>query len=149
MPQDGKKFSLIKPTVNTPFKIDFDWWRQNDSNWRIFLLDFLCDEHKNAFSIQHDDQLIDAIDPETAEVTQVDGLLYELINHCAQQEGFLKQNLPLVAQIFRIFLSNSNQPLNANQLSEIIGKPARTILVTIGGHRVYKGIRPVLEKQPK
>ena len=144
MPEGGKKLSLIKPTVNTSFKIDFDWWQQNDSNWRIFLLDFLCDKHKEAFADQNGNQLIDAIDPETAEVTQVDGLLYELINHCAQQEGFLKQNLPLVAQIFRIFLSNGNQPLDANQLSEKTGKPARTILVTIGGHRVYKGIRPFL-----
>ena len=144
MPESGKKLSLIKPTVNTPFKIDFDWWQQNDSNWRVFLLDFLCENHKAAFADQNGNQLIDAIDPETAEVTQVDGLLYELINHCAQQEGFLKQNLPLVAQIFRIFLSNGNQPLDANQLSEKTGKPARTILVTIGGHRVYKGIRPFL-----
>jgi len=136
--------SLIKPTLDTPFKIDFDWWQENDSNWRIFLLDFLCDDHRETFSEQDDTRMIDAIDPETAEVTQVDGLLYELTNHCAKQEGFMNTNLPLVGQIFRIFLANGNQALNANQLAEITGKAAKTILVTIGGHRVYKGIRPFI-----
>ena len=27
---EDKRFSLVKPTVNTPFHIDFEWWRQND-----------------------------------------------------------------------------------------------------------------------
>ncbi len=142
MPETVKRISLVKPLPTTPFRIDFDWWKENDSNWRIFLHDFLCDEHKEAFSSFDDTPLIDAIDPETAQVTQVDGLLYVLINHCAQQEGFLKENLPLVSQIFRIFLSNGNKSLTPNELSEMINKPALTILVTIGGHRVYKGIRP-------
>lgn len=144
MPETSKKISLVKPTVSTPFKIDFDWWQENDSNWRVFLFDFLCEEHKAAFTNQDDTQQIDAIDPDTAEVTQVDGLLYELINHCAQQEDFINQNLPLIGQIFRIFLANGNLPLNPAQLEEKTGKPAKTILVTIGGHRVYKGIRPCM-----
>jgi hypothetical protein len=29
--------SLIKPNLNTPFHIDFSWWKENDNNWRIFL----------------------------------------------------------------------------------------------------------------
>jgi hypothetical protein len=146
MADPEKRMSLIKPTPTTPFKIDFDWWQENDSNWRVFLLDFLCDDHREAFAgEQNDVRLIDAVDPQTAKVTQVDGLLYELINHCAKQEGFLNENIPLVAQIFRILLANGNKPLNADQLSEKTGKPAKTILVTIGGHRVYKGIRPFLE----
>jgi len=145
MPETRKKKSLIKPSVTTPFKIDFDWWQDHDSNWRIFLLDFLCDEHKEAFADKNDSPMIDAIDPQTAQVTRVDGLLYELINHCAQQDGFLNKNLPLVGQIFRIFLANGNKPLNSEQLAEKTGRPTRTILVTIGGHRVYKGIRPYLE----
>jgi len=136
--------SLIKPSPDTPFRIDFDWWKENDSNWRIFLRDFLCDEHKEAFMEIGDPQFIDAVDPETAEVTQVDGLLYVLMKHCAQQEGFIQENIPLVGRIFRIFLANGNKPLNAKELAERINKPARTILITIGGHRVYKGIRPYL-----
>ena len=142
MPEAIKKFSLIKPTTDTPFRIDFDWWQESDSNWRIFLFDFLCEDHKDSFSKHPGSEMIDAVDPETAEVTQVDGLLFVLMNHCAKQEGFLRENLPLVSQIFRFFLSNGNKPTSPDQLSAILNKPARTILITIGGHRVYKGIRP-------
>ena len=91
-----------------------------------------------------DTQKIDAIDPVTAEITQVDGLLFALINHCAKQEGFYNDNLPLVSQIFRILLANGNKAQTALELSEITGKPARTILITLGGHQVYKGIRPYI-----
>jgi hypothetical protein len=144
---DGKKkFSLVKPTVDTPFHIDFDWWKETDSNWRIFLLSFLCEKHQEVFTNKSDSMIIDAIDPETAEVNSVDGLLYTLMNHCAKKGDFIPKNLPLIGRVFRIFLANGNEPLTPSQLSEIAKKPARTILVTIGGYKVYKGIRPI---QPK
>jgi hypothetical protein len=48
-----------------------------------------------------------------------------------------------VDSVFKVFIINGNQPLNAIELAERIGKPADTILRTIGTTRVYKGIRPV------
>jgi hypothetical protein len=143
MPGDKKRFSLVKPTIETPFRIDFEWWKETDSNWRIFLFDFLCEDHQQFFSEMGDSVIIDSVDPETAEVQKVDGFLYTLMNHCAHVDGFIPENLPLISHIFRIFLANNNQSLSPNQLSEIVKRPARTILVTLGGHRVYKGIRPI------
>ncbi|MEW6094060.1 MAG: hypothetical protein AB1531_08860, partial [Chloroflexota bacterium] len=84
-----KKFSLLKPTLQTPFHVDFEWWRANDSNWRVALHDMLCSEHQEAFSGLTEGQMIDWVDPETAEVRQMDGLQTTLINHCAQQADFL------------------------------------------------------------
>jgi len=146
MPEENKKFSLVKPTVDTPFRIDFDWWQKTDSNWRIFLFGFLCEKHQEVFSDMNDSQKIDAIDPETAEILPVDAFLYTLMNHCAKSDDFIPDNLPLIGRIFRIFLANGNEPLTPEQLSELVNKPARTILITIGGHQVYKGIRPIQEK---
>ena len=143
MSDDKKKFSLVKPTVDTPFHIDFDWWQETDSNWRIFLFNFLCEKHQEVFSDKNDSFKIDAVDPETAEVHLVDGFLHTLMSHCAKTENFMPDNLPLIGRIFRIFLANGNEPLTPHQLSEIVNKPARTILVTIGGYQVYKGIRPI------
>ena len=141
MPEVTKRRSFLRPTIDTPFHIDFEWWQDNDSNWRIFLQSYLCEAHQELFKGQEDNVVIDAIDPETAEVKQVDGLLYELMNHCAKQEDFINDNMPLVAKIFRIFLSNGNKPLSPNDLSDLVGKPARTVLVTLTGPQVYKGIR--------
>jgi hypothetical protein len=138
-----KKFSFVKPTINTPFHIDFDWWQETDSNWRVFLYSFLCEQHQADFSDKDDKFIIDTVDPENAEIHAVDGLLHTLMTHCAQKKDFIPPNLPLVGQIFRTFLANGNNPLTSQQLSELINRPAKTILITIGGYQVYKGIRPV------
>jgi hypothetical protein len=143
MPVTDKKFSYVKPTMSTPFHIDFDWWKETDSNWRVFLFSFLCEQHQVDFTDKDDSFIIDTVDPETAEIHPKDGLLYSLMTHCAQLENFIPGNLPLVGQIFRTFLANGNTPLSSQQLSDLINRPAKTILATIGGYQVYKGIRPV------
>lgn len=138
-------FSLVKPTLETPFHIDFDWWIEHDANWRVFLLDFLCDEHRALYAEKDQNIQIDSIDPQTAEVKRVDGLLNTLVEHCAQQEGFISKNTTLVNMIFKIFLANGNKPLNSNQLAELTEKPAATILRTFSGAQIFKGIRPLQE----
>jgi len=137
-----KKFSLVKPTVNTPFHIDFDWWKQHDNNWRIYLQSCLCADHKLLYSETTDVILVDWVDPNTAEVHSVDGLQHILMSHCAIQPEFLTNFTTLVDSTFRILLANGNTPLTPKQLEEKIGKPAETILRTLSGLNIYKGIRP-------
>jgi hypothetical protein len=139
---ETKKFSLLKPTVQTPFHVDFDWWRTNDNNWHVSLRDMLCAEHQEALAGFSEDHLIDWIDPETAEVMQMEGLQTTLINHCAQQPGFVDTHTVLVEAIFRLFLANGNKPLTPTDLGEKLGRPPEMILKTVAGLRVYKGIRP-------
>jgi hypothetical protein len=137
-----KKFSLVKPTIQMPFHIDFDWWRANDENWHVALQSMLCPEHQEAFATLPDGQTIDWVDPETAEVHQMDGLQYTLIQHCAKQVGFLDDHTAVVEAIFRILLANGNTPMSAEELAARLNRPAETILKTIAGGRVYKGLRP-------
>jgi len=87
---------------------------------------------------------VDWVDPQTAEVTRVDGLQHELITHCARQEGFITLQTALVDAVFRTFLANSNQPLTPEELSVILGRPALTILKTLSGLKVLQGIRPCM-----
>jgi hypothetical protein len=142
---ESKRSSLIKPKLTTPFKIDFDWWKKHDRDWRVFLRSFLCEEHQALFENSDNDEVIDWVDPNTAEVTQVDGLLHVLITHCAKQEGFLGERMALVDSVFRVLLSNGNKPMNSQELGEMLNRPPSTILRTLSGIRVYKGIRPVLD----
>jgi hypothetical protein len=141
MQEVKKPISLVRPTTETQFHIDFDWWRESDANWRIFLFEFLCEKHQENFRDKADTVKIDAVDPETAEVKSVDGFLHELIHHCAKQPDFINETMPMVAQIFRIFLSNGNKPLSSDELAALINRPARTILATLTGPQIYKGIR--------
>ena len=139
---EAKKFSLLKPTLQTPFHVDFDWWRVSDHNWHIALHDMLCTEHQDAFSGFVEGSLFDWIDPETAEIYSMDGLQTTLINHCAQQPGFLDQHTVLVEAIFRIFLANGNRQLTPLDLGARLNRQPEIILKTLAGPRVYKGIRP-------
>ncbi len=136
--------SLLKPSVKTKFQVDFDWWKSQDRNWRHSLLAFLCEEHQALFAAYENEANIDLVDLQTGEVTQGDAILNTLVEHCALQEGFISPNAPLVDSIFKVFLVNHNKAMNAEELSVLLGKPAQTILSTIGTGRVYKGIRPIL-----
>ncbi len=140
-----KRFSLVKPNKQTRFHIDFDWWGQNDRNWRVDLFGFLCLEHQEAFSGVRDDNVIDWVDPETAEVQQVDGLQHILITHCAKQSRFIDDRTTLVESAFRLFLSNGNTPLTPVELAGHLGRSPSVILQTLSGSRVYKGLRPCPE----
>jgi hypothetical protein len=140
--------SLLKPNVKTPFHIDFDWWKQNERDWHVFLRSFLCEEHQQTFAELEEGELIDWIDPETAEVKQVDGVQHALISHCALLPEFLSERTAMVESVFRTFLANGNIPMSAEDLSKRLGRPADTILKTISGARVYRGLRPMQNNQP-
>jgi hypothetical protein len=137
-----KRFSLVKPTLQTQFHIDFDWWGQNDRDWRIFLQSLLCAEHQEAFAELPEDQMVDYIDPETAEVQQVDGLQHVLISHCAQQPTFITEHTALVDAVFRTFLANGNTAMTPVELGSQLSRSPDVILKTLTGTRVYRGLRP-------
>jgi len=143
---NSKRRSLIKPKVTTPFKIDFEWWKKHDRDWRVYLRGFLCDEHKALFESTENDEIIDWVDPKTGEVTQVDALFHTLMTHCAKQVDFLNSKMALVDSVFRILLANGNRPMTPEELGDRTNRPASTILRTLSGIRVYKGIRPVLDQ---
>lgn len=142
MMPEVKKFSLIKPTIKTPFQIDFEWWKQSDSNWRVYLRDSLCPEHRKAFEGAREDVTVDWIDADTAEVKEVDGLQHVLITHCAKQAGFLDEHTSIVDAVFRTLLANSNSPMTPLELGESIKHSPDLILRTFSGIKAYKGIRP-------
>lgn len=140
-----KRMSLVRPTVKTRYHIDYDWWSQHDRDWRVYLRSFLCPEHQQAFAnIDAFDQ-VDWVDPDTAEVQRVDGLQNILITHCAKQRSFINQHATLVDSVFRIFLANGNTPLAPEELADQLGRDPVTILKTLSGLRVYKGLRPLME----
>lgn len=136
------KFSLIKPNLDTPFHIDFDWWLHHDRDWRVYLRSLMCAEHQEVFSSWQGDNMIDWINPQTAEVKFVDGMQHVLMSHCAKEPEFLTARTSLVESVFRLFLTRGNQPLTARELANELGRPETTILKTLAGVRVYRGLRP-------
>jgi hypothetical protein len=137
------RFAMLKPNIQTPFQIDFDWWKQNENDWHVHLRSLLCEMHRDMFSAMETGQMIDHVDAATAEVRQIDGLQHILIAHCAQQPEFLDAHTAVVDAVFRVLLANGNSPMTSAELAMHLGKSPEIILKTLSGPRVYKGIRQV------
>ncbi len=134
----------IKPTLKTKFHIDFNWWAQPKKNLRRVLLSHGCDAVQPLAAENATPQMMDWVDPETGQVFEIDQLWQAIRQHCADDSEFIPESLALTASIFRLFLVNDNAPLTPVEIEQQLGKrDARTILRTIGGKRVYDGIRAV------
>jgi len=138
----------IKPTLNTKFHIDYEWWNREGQELRVYLLSHLDDAHRAYFDEHRDTEKIDWIDPVTAEVRQVDAL-QRALQEASQREDFISPQTSLVDVVFRVFLANGNTPLTPIELGERTGRSPMTILRTLGGTTVYKGIRPVVSSSPE
>ncbi|HWS24052.1 MAG TPA: hypothetical protein VN226_06425 [Anaerolineales bacterium] len=135
---------LNKPSRKTKFHIDYDWWKKNEKDWHVHLRGLLCETHQRFFDTNPELSTIDNIDPVTGEVTEMDAIQQIILAHCSQQPEFISTETQLVESVFRTFLSNGNLPLDCDELAEKINKSANTILITLSGPRVYKGIRPIV-----
>lgn len=132
---------LIKPSLETLFYIDYDWWETSRDDLNIYLMTHLSQEQRDNLEDVDNDEIFDYVHPETGEVFQLDALGLA-IQESAKNEEFITEHISLIDSVFRAFLVNDNRPLNAKELAEITGRDANTILKTIGGIRVYRGIRP-------
>jgi hypothetical protein len=140
-----KPSALIKPTLDTRFHVDYDWWKiSSTEDLRTYLLSHLLPDQRDRLSQTTEERVVDYIHPETGEVQQLDelGLAIQL---AAKDPNFINPQTSLVDSIFRVFLANGNIPQTPRELAEHIGRPAAVILKTLMGGRVYKGIRPESE----
>jgi hypothetical protein len=136
---------LVRPTVDTRFHIDFGWWEKAERDWEVYLRSHLCEQHRASYAELETSSMVDWVDPVTAEVTRVPGIQHTVISHCTRLPDYITPQTTLVDAVFRVFLANGNTPLSATKLGERLGRPAPTIVKTLSGPRVYKGIRPYTE----
>ncbi len=139
----ARHLRLLKPTLDTPFHIDHEWWERSGLDLRVELRSHLCAAHREVYADHYDTEIIDWVDPRTAEVTRVDGLQHIIREHCSREPGYIGSDISLVDAVFRVFLSNGNLPLSARDLASVTGRPAERILRTLSGRVTYKGLRPV------
>lgn len=138
--------SYAKPTLETRFHIDYDWWERSNQDLGLYLREHLCEQHRAVDAEEYEDgTLIDWIDPETGLVWLVDRLIYTLLSHCSQQPEYITERTSLVDVVFRTLLAAANRPMTPIELAERTGRSAEVILRTLAGRKVYKGLRPVID----
>jgi len=142
MPPIPKPSALVKPTLETKFHIDYSWWERSNDDLRTYLLSHLLPEQRERLS-QEDGEAaaVDYIDPETAEVRQLDALQIA-IQEAALDPSFINEHTSTVDSVFRVFLANGNTPQTPVQLAEYTHRDADVILKTLNGRTIYKGLRP-------
>ena len=133
-----------RPTVDTRFHIDLDWWRENNRDIRVYMRDMLCPECRVSYSEGALQGEIDWVDEQTAEVRRVDGLWHTLRTCCSQRSSFIAPHTPVIEAVFRTFVANGNKPLSVQELYELLDRrPPQTLLRILTAGPVYMGIRPV------
>ncbi len=133
----------VRTTPDTKFYIDYDWWEKSDLDIKTYLYTRLPIEDDANLDMERD--VVDLVDTETGQVRQVDGFQYVVQTYFSRlPKDFLLQT-SMVDAIFCALLANANKPMTAKELSEQVRKPINTVLKTLGGPRIYQGIRPLIE----
>ncbi len=132
-----------RPSLETKFHIDHDWWQSTGKDLRVAVRGQLCRDCQARFPDHRNLEAVDWVDPETAEVVRTDALLQTLRSDCSRKPEFISSGNSIVTNVFRIFLLNGNQPLTPVELArQIAWVGADTILRTLVSGQVYMGLRP-------
>jgi hypothetical protein len=133
----------IKPTLDTPFHIDFAWWQEKSNNLRGFLQGHVCTNATELLA-ENEGRTFDWVDPAPGEVFTIDLAWHIIYQRCQNDPDFFDPRIPLTTAIFRAFIANNNKPLTPVEIFEKIQKKnPEMILGTIGSRQIYKGIKPV------
>ena len=136
--------ALVKrPTPDTKFHIDFDWWERSELDLKTYLFSRL--DFGDESSLDMGVEQVDLVDEKTGEVRTVDGFQYALQAYFSQLPEEFVRHTSLVDAVFYVLLANANRPMTAGELADWVGREPEVILKTLSGHRVYQGIRPLYD----
>jgi hypothetical protein len=138
-----------RPTLDTKFHIDFDWWENTGRDLRVYLQQHLCDECRSVYTSHLGSETVDWIDPDTAQVSRVDGLWHALRTHCSALPDYVTAATPMTDAVFRTFLANGNRPLSPVELGAKLNRSPNVILRVLGRGRVYDGIKPAPDEKKR
>ena len=135
--------SLKRVTADTQFYIDYDWWDKSQLDLKTYLVSRLSIDDESAFDTNSEE--VDLVNPNTGEVHRVDGFQYVVQTYFSKLPDDFLSRASLVDAVFCVLLANANQPMTAAEISEKSQRPVNVILKTIGGPKIYQGIRPVID----
>lgn len=139
-----KLTSLKRTTPETKFFIDFEWWEESNLDLKTYLLSRFALDEESGFETEFDK--VDLVDPQTGEVHQVDGFQYLIRAYFHRLPDDFIAHASLVDAAFCVLLSNANQPMSAREIAKRIGRPADVVVRTLGGTKIYQGIRPIFDE---
>lgn len=140
-----KGLSLKRITADTPFTIDYEWWQKSELDLKTYLFSRLSIEAEVEMDSSSDQ--VDLVDEETGEVVTVDGFEFMVQTYFNQLPEDFAERMSLVDAVFCVLLANANRPMTVREIADKVKRPVDTILRTVGGPKIYLGIRPVPEEE--
>ena len=136
-----KKLSFNKPTPETKFYVDYDWWQESNLDLNAYLFRHLSlDKYIN---LDPELEEVDLIDAQTGEVRRVQGFEYMVQTHFSQLSEEYIASASFVDAVFCVLLANGNEPMTAREIAERVQRATDVVLKTLAGPTIYKGIRPI------
>lgn len=145
-PRPQLKASVLKRTTpETPFYIDDEWWQKSDLDLKTYLFSRLSIDR--TVTVENETESVDLVDDKTGEVITLDGFQYMVQTYFHQLPDDFAERMSLVDAVFCVLLANTGKALTAEEIGKRIKRPTETILRTLGGPKVYLGIRPILDDE--
>lgn len=132
---------LNRPTADTKFYVDFDWWKESEMDLKTYLYQRL--PISDLSSLETNTGEVDLVDPETGEVRRVDGFEYSLQTFFSQLPDDFVSRTSVVDAVFCVLLANGNRPMTIRELAKAVNRPPNVLLKTLAGSQIYQGIRPI------
>lgn len=139
-----KLSNFQRPGPDTKFYVDYSWWEESNLDIKTYLLTRL--DLGNEATLETEQDEVDIVDMETGEVRRVDGFQFVIQAYFSQLPEDFTARTSMVDAIFCVLLANANQPMTARDIAKRVKRPVDTVLRTIGGSRVYQGIRPIFDE---
>lgn len=136
-----KSVSLKRVSPDTRFYVDYSWWDESNLDLKTFLFTRL--NINTDVELDSSVEEIDLVDPQTGEVRRVDGFQYMIQSYFNQLPEDFMARTSLVDAAFCVLLANANQPMTGRELAARLQRPIDVVIRTLGGPRIYQGIRPV------
>ncbi|MDX1414138.1 MAG: hypothetical protein R3293_08095 [Candidatus Promineifilaceae bacterium] len=131
-----------RTTPDTKFYIDFEWWDNANLDLKTYLMTRFAMGDESALEAEF--ETVDLVDSQTGEVHRVDGFQYLIQAYFHRLPQDFVTNASLVDAAFFVILANANQPMTAREIASRTGRPADVVVQTLGGTKIYQGIRPIL-----
>ncbi|PID86714.1 MAG: hypothetical protein CSB13_02880 [Chloroflexi bacterium] len=138
-----KSSSLKRVNADTRFYVDYEWWDKSNIDLKTYLFSRLGIGQEAELDSETDE--IDMVDPSTGEVRRVDGFQYMIQSYFTELPTNFFTQTSFVDAVFCVLLANANQPMTAREIAGKVEKPVSMVIRTLGGSKVYQGIRPILE----
>lgn len=138
-----KSSTLKRVTADTQFYIDYEWWDKSQLDLKTYLVSRLSIDDESAFDTSSEE--IDLVNQSTGEVHRVDGFQYVVQTYFSKLPDDFVTRASLVDAVFCVLLANANQPMTTAEIAEKVQRSVDVVLKTIGGPRIYQGIRPIIE----